>query len=319
MELEFFIKPDEAVEIISGSVAAWSEGADLSEPKPDWGWQMWHRYWVDPRTKFYQSIGLGDVLEYYWQTPADLAHYARACVDILCEFPFGTEELEGIAARGDFDLSQHQKHSGKSLEIFDEELKTAATALTDEAKEALIQRRLATELAKEKGALTEAEVRAWFERLCKGFYLPHVIEPSAGLDRMALAVLAKAFYQYEKEDGKGKSETITILRLHPSIAPVKVGVFPLLKNKPELVSKAREVYQLLKGRLNSFYDEAGAIGRRYARQDEIGTPFCVTIDFETLGEQGGELQDTVTVRERDGGAQHRVKISELTVWLASRL
>ena len=319
MELEFFIKPDEAVEIISGSVAAWSEGADLSEPRPDWGWQMWHRYWVDQRTKFYQNIGLGDVLEYYWQTPEDLAHYARACVDILCEFPFGTEELEGIAARGDFDLSQHQKHSGKSLEIFDEELKTAATALSDEAREALIQRRLASELAKEKGALSDAEVRAWFERLFKGFYLPHVIEPSAGLDRMALAVIAKAFYQYEKEDGKGKSETITILRLHPGIAPVKAGVFPLLKNKPELVAKAREVYQLLKGRMNTFYDEAGAIGRRYARQDEIGTPFGITIDFETLGEQGPELAVTVTVRERVGGLQHRVKISDLAGWLADRL
>ena len=322
MELEFFIKPDEAVEIITGKVAAWSEGADLGAPKPDWGWEMWHRYWVDQRTKFYQSIGLGDVLQYYWQTPADLAHYARACVDILCEFPFGTEELEGIAARGDFDLSQHQKHSGKSLEIFDEELKTAVAALTDEAKKAMIQCRLTTENAKAKGALTEAEVRAWFDRLFKGFYLPHVIEPSAGLDRMALAVIAKAFEQYEKEDGKGKSETITVLRLHPSIAPVKVGVFPLLKNKPELVAKAREIFHQLKGKLNTFYDEAGAIGRRYARQDEIGTPFCVTIDFETLGEQGADgldLTNTVTVRERDGGAQHRVKISELTGWLLARV
>ena len=136
---------------------------------------------------------------------------------------------------------------------------------------------------------------------------------------MALAVIAKAFYQYEKEDGKGKSETITILRLHPCIAPVKAGVFPLLKNKPELVTKAREVYQLLKGRMNTFYDEAGAIGRRYARQDEIGTPFGITIDFETLGEQGPELADTVTVRERDGGLQHRVKISDLAGWLADRL
>ena len=319
MELEFFIKPDEAVEIISGNVAAWSEGADLSEPKPNWGWQMWHRYWVDQRTKFYVSIGLGEVLEYYWQTPEDLAHYARACVDILCEFPFGTEELEGIAARGDFDLSQHQKHSGKSLEIFDEELKTAVGALTDDAREALIQRRLTAEQAKEKGALTEPEVRAWFERLFKGFYLPHVIEPSAGLDRMALAVIAKAFDQFEKADGKGKSETITVLRLHPGIAPVKVGVFPLLKNKPDLVAKAREVFALLKGKMNSFYDESGAIGRRYARQDEIGTPFCVTIDFETLGEQGPELAETVTVRERDGGAQHRVGINELAGWLLARL
>ena len=148
MELEYFIKPDEAVEIISGEVAQWTEGADLSESKANWGWDMWHRYWVDQRTKFYQSIGLGDVLEYYWQTPTDLAHYARACVDILCEFPFGTEELEGIAARGEFDLGSHQKHSGKSQEVFDEELKLAAAKLTDEQKEALIQKRLAAENAK---------------------------------------------------------------------------------------------------------------------------------------------------------------------------
>lgn len=312
MELEFFIKPDEAVEIISGEVAKWHEGADLSEPQPNWGWELWHRYWVDQRTKFYQGIGLGDVLEYYWQTPADLAHYARACVDILCEFPFGTEELEGIAARGDFDLSAHQTASTKSQEIFDEELKNAAAKLTDEQKEALIQKRLAAEAAKTKGEpMPEAAVRAWFERLFKGNYVPHVIEPSAGLDRMALAVIAKAFSETEKVDEKGKKEVITVLRLHPRVAPIKVGVFPLLKNKPELVAKAREVYVLLKKHMNCFYDETASIGRRYARQDEVGTPFGVTIDFETCGEKGPELADTVTLRHRDTGEQERVKISEL--------
>ncbi|MGV3659256.1 MAG: glycine--tRNA ligase [Prosthecobacter sp.] len=312
MELEFFIKPDEAVEIISGEVMAWSEGADLSEPKPNWGWQMWHRYWVSERTKFYEGIGLGDVLEYYWQTPEDLAHYARACVDILCEFPFGTEELEGIAARGDFDLSAHQAASTKSQEIFDEELKNAAAKLTPEQKEALIQKRLAAEAAKTKGEpLSEAAVRAWFERLFKGNYVPHVIEPSAGLDRMALAVIAKAFSETEKVDEKGKKEVITVLRLHPRVAPIKVGVFPLLKNKPELVAKAREVYALLKKHMNCFYDETASIGRRYARQDEVGTPFGITIDFETCGEKGPELQDTVTLRHRDSNEQERVKISDL--------
>ncbi len=312
MELEFFIKPDEAVEIISGEVAAWHEGADLSEPQPNWGWELWHRYWVDQRTKFYQGIGLGDVLEYYWQTPADLAHYARACVDILCEFPFGTEELEGIAARGDFDLSAHQTASTKSQEIFDEELKTAAAKLTDEQKEALIQKRLAAEAAKTKGEpMPEAAVRAWFERLFKGSYVPHVIEPSAGLDRMALAVIAKAFSETEKVDEKGKKEVITVLRLHPRVAPIKVGVFPLLKNKPEIVAKAREVYALLKKHLNCFYDETASIGRRYARQDEVGTPFGVTIDFDSLGEKGPELLDTVTLRHRDSNEQERVKISDL--------
>lgn len=312
MELEFFIKPDEAIEIISGEVMAWSEGADLSEPKPNWGWQMWHRYWVDQRTKFYEGIGLGDVLEYYWQTPEDLAHYARACVDILCEFPFGTEELEGIAARGDFDLAAHQAASTKSQEVFDEELKNAAAKLTREQKEAMIQKRLAAEAAKTKGEpMPEAAVRAWFERLFKGNYVPHVIEPSAGLDRMALAVIAKAFSETEKVDEKGKKEVITVLRLHPRVAPVKVGVFPLLKNKPELVAKAREVYGLLKKHMNCFYDETASIGRRYARQDEAGTPFGVTIDFETCGEKGPDLQDTVTLRHRDSGEQERVKISDL--------
>ncbi len=312
MELEFFIKPDEAVEVIHGTVAAWSEGADLTAPQENWGWEMWHRYWVAERTRFYQGIGLGDVLEYFWQPAGDLAHYARACVDILCQFPFGTEELEGIAARGDFDLSQHQKHSGKSLEVFDEELKAAAAKLTDEQKEALIQKRLAQEAAKTKGEpLPEADVRAWFTRLFNGFYLPHVIEPSAGLDRMALAIIAKAFDQFDKTDAKDKAETFTVLRFHPRVAPVKCGIFPLLKNKPELVAKAREVYALLKPHMNCFYDESAAIGRRYARQDEIGTPFGITIDFETCGEKGPELQDTVTLRHRDSGEQERVKISDL--------
>lgn len=312
MELEFFIKPDEAVEIICGEVAAWKEGADLSEPQPNWGWELWHRYWVDQRTKFYQGIGLGEVLEYYWQTNEDLAHYARACVDILCQFPFGTEELEGIAARGDFDLSAHQSASTKSQEIFDEELKTAAAKLSEEQKEALIQKRLAAEAAKTKGEpLTEAAVRAWFERLFKGSYVPHVIEPSAGLDRMALAVIAKAFEETEKVDEKGKKEIITVLHLHPRVAPIKVGVFPLLKNKPELVAKAREVYALLKKHMNVFYDETASIGRRYARQDEVGTPFGITIDFETCGEKGPELRDTVTLRHRDSGEQERVKIRDL--------
>lgn len=313
MELEFFIKPDEAIEIVHGEAAKWTEGADLTEPQDNWGWELWHRYWVDQRTKFYAGIGLGaDVLDYYWQTPEDLAHYARACVDILFKFPFGTEELEGIAARGDFDLSQHQKHSGKPQEFFDEEVKNAAANLTAEQKEAMIQKRLAAEQAKAKGTpLPEADVRAWFERLFKGNYVPHVIEPSAGLDRLALGILTNAFTETEKVDDKGKKEIITVMRLHPRVAPIKVGVFPLLKNKPELVAKAREVYQLLKKHMNCFYDETASIGRRYARQDEAGTPFGVTIDFETLGEKGPELQDTVTLRHRDGGEQERIKIADL--------
>ncbi len=317
MELEFFIRPDEATRLIYGSVKTWSEGADLSQPEPNWGWEMWHRYWVEQRTKFYESIGLGkDVLDYYWQSKDELAHYATATVDILCEFPFGTEELEGIAARGDFDLSQHQKHSGKSLEVFDEDLRNAVKAMSDEQKEDFVNEVIEEWNDRNK---SRDDARAFCEKLFAGCYLPHVIEPSAGLDRLALAVLAKAYCEEHKTDANGKSETRVLLRLHPRVAPIKCGVFPLLKNKPELVAKAREVYNMLKKHMNCFYDETASIGRRYARQDEVGTPFGVTIDFETMGEKGDELKDTVTVRERDSNAQHRIKISELTGWLIERL
>lgn len=309
MELEFFIPPDEAIRLIHGQVAKWSETADLTTPQPDWGWEMWHRYWVKQRTDYYAGIGLDvSVLDYYWQTPDELAHYARACVDILFKFPFGTEELEGIAARGDFDLSQHQKHAGKPLEVFDDELRAAAAALSDDQKAEFTASVVADWEARGKSV---ADATNFAERLLKGFYLPHVIEPSAGLDRLTLAIIANAFTEVEKTDPKGKVETLTVLRFHPRVAPIKVGVFPLLKNKPELVSKARVVYDLLKPHLTAFYDDGGSIGKRYARQDEIGTPFCLTIDFDSIGENGPELLDTVTLRHRDDGLQERVKIADL--------
>jgi glycyl-tRNA synthetase len=317
MELEFFIAPDEAVQILQGSVAQWSDGADLSEPRANWGWEMWHHYWEKQRVAYYDSIGLGaDLLDYHRQKPEELAHYARACVDILFKFPFGTEELEGIAARSDFDLSQHQKHSGKTQEVFDEELRAAAGKLDDATKAAFVagvQNEWAARAAKNGKPEDEARAAAqeFCEKLFKGNYVPHVIEPSAGLDRLALAVVAAAYHEEDKTDVNGKVERRTVLRFHPRIAPVKVGVFPLLKNKPELVAKAREVYNLLKRQMNCFYDEGGNIGRRYARQDEAGTPFGVTIDFETLGEKGEELKDTVTLRHRDDGRQERVKIADL--------
>jgi len=155
--------------------------------------------------------------------------------------------------------------------------------------------------------------------LFRGAYIPHVIEPSAGLDRMTLAILCAGYREEQKPDVNGKVEQRNLLRFHPRVAPIKVGVFPLLKNKPELVAKAREVYHLLKSHCQCFYDEGGAIGRRYARQDEIGTPFCVTIDFDTLGEKGPELKDTVTLRYRDDGRQERLKISELRDWLLAKI
>ena len=145
-----------------------------------------------------------------------------------------------------------------------------------------------------------------------------VIEPSAGVDRLALALICNAYAEDQAPDEKGKLETRVVMKFHPRIAPVKVAIFPLLKNKPELVNKARGVRDLLRPHLSVFYDEAGAIGRRYRRQDEAGTPFGVTIDFDTLGEKPG-LLDTVTLRYRDDGKQERLKISELRDWLLARI
>ncbi|MDZ4742306.1 MAG: glycine--tRNA ligase [Verrucomicrobiota bacterium] len=280
MELEFFIKPDEIVQQIAGNIASADENTPLPEPENNWGWQAWHIYWVQQRLAWYESIGLGlNTLELYWQKKEELAHYARACVDILYKFPFGTQELEGIAARGSFDLTQHQEHSGKSMEYFDDEAKTR--------------------------------------------YVPHVIEPSAGADRLVLALICNAYHEEPVTDDKGKTETRVVMRFHPRVAPIKVATFPLLKNKPELVSKTREVLNLLRPHMNAFYDDAGSIGKRYARQDEIGTPFCVTIDFETIeGVREGELtgeKDTVTIRHRDSMKQERLPISKLLAFIQGQI
>lgn len=328
MELEFFIKPDEAIEAQAGAVAQVPATGHPGEPQPNWGWQAWHKYWVEERIRFYESIGLPRTrLEEYWQKPEELAHYAKATVDILYQFPFGTQELEGIAARGDFDLSQHQKHSGKSMEVFDEEVRSAWKNLPEE-KRAALQRRFVEEktAALLKKGLAEADARAqaelaaqqYFEKLAKGSYIPHVIEPSAGVDRLVLALLCNAYHEEETVDEKGKKEMRVVMRFHPRVAPIKVAVFPLLKNKPELVAKARAVYQMLRAEMPAFYDEAGSIGRRYARQDEAGTPFCVTIDFDTLGETP-ELKETVTLRHRDTAQQERVRIDELLPRLQAAL
>jgi glycyl-tRNA synthetase len=272
MELEFFIKPDEIAQAKDGAPP---EDASLEHPQPNWGWKQWHQYWVNLRVQWYERIGLDrSSLDFYWQKKEELAHYAKATVDILYKFPFGAQELEGIAARGDFDLSQHQKHSGKSMEYFDEESRAR--------------------------------------------FVPHVIEPSAGVDRLVLALICHAYREEEVTDDKGKTETRVVMKFHPRIAPIKVGVFPLLRNRPELIQKAVEVRDLLRPHLSVFYDDAGAIGRRYRRQDEAGTPYGVTIDFDTLGERP-ELRDTVTVRDRDTMKQDRMQISELLPWLLEKI
>jgi glycyl-tRNA synthetase len=153
----------------------------------------------------------------------------------MFRYPFGVQELWGIAARGDFDLSQHAKASGTPLVYFDDTAKRR--------------------------------------------YVPHVIEPAVGVDRIMLAVLCSSYHEDQMPDEKGKMETRVVMKFHPRVAPIKVGVLPLLKNKPPLVEKALAVRDLLRPHMNVFYDDGGAIGRRYRRQDEAGTPFCVTIDF----------------------------------------
>jgi glycyl-tRNA synthetase len=155
--------------------------------------------------------------------------------------------------------------------------------------------------------------------LASGFYVPHVIEPSAGVDRLALALICNAYCEDEAPDEKGKLEKRIVMRFHPRVAPLKVAIFPLLKNRPELVQKALEIRDLLRPLMTVFYDDTGAIGRRYRRQDEAGTPFGVTVDFDTLGEKGDELKNTVTLRERDTMKQSRVRIEELPALLLERI
>lgn len=336
MELEFFIKPDEAIEAIHGAVVTVPSTGHPGEPQPNWGWQAWHQYWVEERVRFYEGIGLSrDTLGFHIQTAEELAHYARACTDILFKFPFSKkdeqgnvkgDELEGIAARSDFDLSQHQRFSGKPQHVFDDELRQAWTKLPKEKQDDLWKRyyenrkRYLTKCAKPDETAEQIAKQATEDAnaLAKGNYVPHVIEPSAGVDRLILALIANAYTETTKTDDKGKSETVYVMKFHPRVAPIKVGIMPLLKNKPELVAKALAVRDLLRPWMNVYYDDGGSIGKRYARQDEAGTPFCVTIDFDTLGEKP-ELLDTVTLRYRDDGKQERLKISELRDWLLTRI
>ncbi|MEY2479250.1 MAG: glycyl-tRNA synthetase [Verrucomicrobiota bacterium] len=250
MELEYFCRPEQGMDLLA--------------------------YWLKERLKFYQDIGIARERLHVLDVPeSERAFYSKGTFDIEYEFPFGRQELEGVAYRTDYDLAQHQKASGKSLEYFDEETKQK--------------------------------------------FIPHVVEPSAGVDRTVLALICEAYSEDEAPDDAGKMESRIVLRLHPRIAPVKCAVLPLLKNKEPLVTKARKIVDLLRPHMSIFYDESGAIGRRYRRQDEIGTPFAVTIDFETLGEKDAALRDTVTLRERDSMKQERVAIKELRDILLARV
>ena len=234
MEIEFFCHPNEA--------------------------DKWYEYWRDARFQWYQDIGLaGERLRLRDHDEKELAHYARSCADIEYAFPFGISELEGIANRTDFDLSQHQKFSGRDMTYFDDETK---------------------------------------ER-----FIPYVIEPSGGIDRAALAILCEAYTEDEVPDEHGKPQPRTVMKFRPRLAPVKAAVFPLVK-KDGMPDVARRIYaDLMNSGVAAFYDEKGAVGRRYRRQDEAGTPFCVTVDGQTLEDE------TVTVRDRDTLVQERIAVS----------
>lgn len=237
MELEFFCKP----------------GTDLE----------WFQYWRSYCKNFLLSLGLKEEnIRLRDHSPEELCFYSKATTDFEFMFPFGWGELWGVADRTDYDLTQHQKTSGKSLEYFDPE--------TNEK------------------------------------YIPYVIEPSLGVERLFLAVVCDAYDEEQLEDGTSR----TVMHLHPALAPVKAAVLPLSK---KLSEKAGELHDELAKYFNVDFDDAGAIGKRYRRQDEIGTPFCITYDFDT------ETDGCVTVRERDSMQQVRIPLTEVKAYIEERI
>jgi glycyl-tRNA synthetase len=238
MEIEYFVPPETA--------------------------DKWFEYWVEERRNWYLNLGIRkDNLRLRPHGEEELAHYARKCSDIDYNFPMGWSELEGVANRGDYDLAQHAKHSGKEMTYFDED-----------SGEHIV---------------------------------PYIIEPSAGVDRSVLAFLCDA---YDEEIAQG--ELRVVLHLHPTLAPYKAAVLPLSK-KENLAKAAREVYDDLRQCWMVHYDDTQSIGRRYRRQDEVGTPYCVTVDFQSLED------NQVTIRERDSMNQIRVPIATLKETLAAKL
>ena len=343
MEIEFFVKPGED--------------------------EAWHERWVNDRIAWWQSVGLSrGNLEPYHQKPEELAHYAKATVDLLYRFPHGLEELEGIANRTDFDLGSHSKDQG-------------ALGLT----------------ARANPNAHSTERLTYYDPDAKQHVVPFVIEPSAGVDRGVLAILSEGYAEeqvkpppaerlaavsdalaaFVKSVGKsdklapatkdalrvegeriggalaeqlpmvtallampgadtielgkklrGQAEPMvdefyrTVLHLRPAVAPIKVAVFPLKKNQPEIVATAKRIRKQLQAStaMRTVYDDTAAIGKLYRRQDEIGTPFCITVDFDTIGQgKDGAQKDTVTVRDRDSMGQERVAIGELESYLRERM
>lgn len=238
MEMEFFVKP----------------GDD----------EKWFEYWSKERLDWYRRLGIRDEnLRLRDHESDELAHYAKACVDVEYNFPIGWSELEGIANRTDFDLRRHSEFSGKDLRYFDE--------------------------------------------AAREHYFPYVIEPAAGADRATLAFLVDA---YDEDEAEG--EVRAVLRLHPALAPVKVAVLPLMRKEGQ-PERAEKIAAELRAEFTVQYDQAGSIGRRYRRQDEIGTPFGVTVDHQTA------VDDTVTLRERDSMRQERIRLDALAAEIRRRL
>jgi len=229
----------------------------------------WFEYWVNERMQWYVDLGVRkEKLRLRPHDPGELAHYAKAASDVEYEFPFGWQEVEGIANRTDFDLKAHQEASGQDMTYFDQEQ----------------DRR----------------------------YLPYVVEPAAGVDRILLTALVDAYREEEAPTAKGGTEKRAYLALHKDLAPTKVAMLPLSRNE-RLTPDARGVFDLVKREWICDFDDAGSIGRRYRRQDEVGTPFCVTVDFDTLEDR------QVTVRERDSMSQDRIPVENLVGYLAERL
>lgn len=241
-------------------------------------------FWKKERMNWYLKLGIKkEHLRTREVQKSELAHYAKRVVDIEYKFPFGWKEIEGIHNRGDWDLSNHSKHSGKDLRYFDEETPSQSKHGSGQAKEK---------------------------------YFPHIIETSVGVDRSLFAFLCSAYQEIKGARTKttqAAKEVEVLLKLDKKLAPIKVAVLPLVKNKPQLTKKAKEVYNALRVHFSCQYDKLGSIGRRYRRQDEIGTPYAVTIDFETL------KHDDVTIRDRDTMKQKRVNIKDLIETLENRL
>ncbi|MBS0616154.1 MAG: glycine--tRNA ligase [Verrucomicrobia bacterium] len=255
MELEFFVEP----------------GTD----------EEWHKKWVDTRLSWWIEQGLSpDRLQLQWQKPEELAHYSKATVDILYQFPHGLEELEGIANRTDFDLGSHTKAQ--------EEFSLVAKVKPNEDSNA-------------KLGLLDPET--------KKFTIPFVVEPSAGVDRGILAILCNAYTKEKLENGEER----VVLKIRPHLAPVKAAVIPLARNNEKIVAKAKEIKNQLQklgiGRIR--YEDTGNIGKGYRRNDEIGTPLCITVDFDTF--EGAT--ETVTVRMRDTMKQERIAVQELSLFV----